>query len=354
MANMYNSLANIGARSQEILTPTNAEINNQEQYNDNNDNNEPFIYDGDTTYANGTGNRLLGIDTPEMSSAVALKTERLANAKESKVGSFASKATAGEAAKLEAQLSVLDSDGIDSEGTFVKKDIYGRDLVQNDAYKNKMIEKGYAVPTFFDDENDISSVESMNRAKEEKRGLWADPEYAKEMAGIVDKRILNSTGASNEVKNAAGYVTHQGNTTVDDYMDYAKEKDNSNWIDGVQAYAIRETAPIRALWSNLGDTEAAKNQIEYEKENADIMAGYDATTASLPERIRRAMSSGTENLANKVAGLAGETVETLGDGVRGIKNLDKAFVEKENARLAKYGENVSDFRADLIDTLNVD
>ena len=146
MANMYNSLANIGARSQEILTPTSAETN-QENFN-NVETDEPFIYDGDTTYANGKGSRMLGIDTPEMSSAVALKTERLAKAKESKVGSFASKATAGEAAKLEAQLSVLDDNGIDSEGTFVKKDIYGRDLVQNDAYKNRMIEKGYAVPTF--------------------------------------------------------------------------------------------------------------------------------------------------------------------------------------------------------------
>jgi hypothetical protein len=36
MANIYNSLANIGARSQEILSPNSAETNNQEQYNDNN------------------------------------------------------------------------------------------------------------------------------------------------------------------------------------------------------------------------------------------------------------------------------------------------------------------------------
>ena len=176
MANIYKSLANIGASMQ---APTDAETNQENFNNVNTD--EPFIYDGDTTYANGKGSRMLGIDTPEMSSAVALKTERLAKAKESKVGSFASKATAGEAAKLEAQLSVLDDNGIDSEGTFVKKDAYGRDIVQNEAYKNRMIEKGYAVPTFFGDENDVAWVDAMNKAKEEKRGLWADPEYAKEM-----------------------------------------------------------------------------------------------------------------------------------------------------------------------------
>ena len=62
------------------------------------------------------------------------------------------------------------------------EDTYGRDIVQNDAYKNRMIEKGYAVPTFFDGENDMASVDAMNKAKEEKRGLWADPEYAREMA----------------------------------------------------------------------------------------------------------------------------------------------------------------------------
>ena len=349
MANIYDTLIKLGSGLQQAELTDN-DINQTTQPNVETD--EPFIYDGDTTYANGKGSRMLGIDTPEMSSAVALKTERLAKARESKVGSFASKATAGEAAKLEAQLSVLDFDGIDSEGAFVKKDAYGRDLVQNDAYKNRMIEKGYAVPTFFGDENDASAVESMIEAKQAKRGLWADPEYAKEMQAVVDKRIINNDKASDEVRELGRFANYDGTLTKEDFLN--RDTSASSWVDGVQAYVMRETAPIRALWSNLGDVEAAKKQIEYEQENADIMVGYDPASSSLPERIRRAMSSGTEDLANKVAGLAGDGIESLGSGVRGIKNLDKEFVEKENARLAKYGESVSDFRANVVDTLGVD
>lgn len=348
MANIYKSLASIGANLQEIGTSTDTENNNQTQYNDTN---EPYIYDGDTTYSNGNGSRMLGVDTPEMSSAIARKAERLAKAKESKVGSFASKATAGEAAKLEAQLSVLDSNGIDGEGVVVKKDAFGRDIVQNDAYKNRMIEKGYAVPTFFDGENDMASVDAMNKAKEEKRGLWADPEYAKEMAGIVDKRILGSN-ASEDIKNAAEYAKYNGTLTRKDYMN--RDTGESGFIDGVQAYLTREIAPVKALWQNIGDVDAAKKQMEYEKANADTMVGYDADNAGLLERMRRATSSGTEDVANKVAGLVGEGIESIGEGLKGIKNLDEKFLENENKRLAKYGESTSEFRNNIIDTLKVD
>lgn len=348
MANIYKSLASIGANLQEIGTSTDTENNNQTQYNDTN---EPYIYDGDTTYSNGNGSRILGVDTPEMSSAIAMKVERLAKAKESKVGSFASKATAGEAAKMEAQLSVLDSNGIDGEGVVVKKDAFGRDIVQNDAYKNRMIEKGYAVPAFFDGENDMASVDAMNKAKEEKRGLWADPEYAKEMAGIVDKRILGSN-ASEDIKNAAEYAKYNGTLTREDYMN--RDTGESGFIDGVQAYLTREIAPVKALWQNMGDVDAAKKQMEYEKVNADTMVGYDADNAGLLERMRRAASSGTEDVANKVAGLVGEGIESIGEGLKGIKNLDEKFLENENKRLAKYGESTSEFRNNIIDTLKVD
>ena len=348
MANIYKSLASIGANLQEIGTSTDTENNNQTQYNDTN---EPYIYDGDTTYSNGNGSRMLGVDTPEMSSAIAMKAERLAKAKESKIGSFASKATAGEAAKMEAQLSVLDANGIDGDGTVVKKDAFGRDIVQNDAYKNRMIEKGYAVPTFFDGENDMASVDAMNKAKEEKRGLWADPEYAKEMAGLVDKRILGSN-ASEDIKNAAEYAKYNGTLTREDYMN--RDTGESGFIDGVQAYLTREIAPVKALWQNLGNVDAAKKQMEYEKANADTMVGYDAGNAGLLERMRRAASSGTEDVANKVAGLVGEGIESIGEGLRGIKNLDEKFLENENKRLAKYGENTSEFRNNIIDTLKVD
>lgn len=340
MANIYETLLNADITS---ATDTN---------NINTNNNVAKVYDGDTTYKNGVGYRALGIDTPEMNTDT--KVDTLASAKEKKLDRL--KPTAGELAKLEAELNPLN---YIPSGTNAGEDKYGRVLNQNEAYKNDMIHRGYAVPTFFSDENDISSVESMNRAKEAKRGLWADPEYAKEMAGIVDKRIMNSTGASNEVKNAAGYVTHQGNTTVDDYMDYAKVKDESNWIDALQAQASRVLSIpeyLVAQSERIFSPETAQDSIDrvkYQMENADILAGYNADEASLPNKLGRATMSGGMNVANKVAGLAGEGIESLGGAFHGIKNLDKEFVAKENARLAKYGEEVSDVRANILDTLQV-
>ena len=340
MANIYETLLNADTIS---ATDTN---------NINTNNNDTKIYDGDTTYKNGVGYRALGIDTPEMNTAD--KVDTLASAREQKLDRL--KPTAGDLAKLEAELNPLN---LLSEGTNTGTDKYGRVLNQNEGYKNEMIHHGYAVPTYFGEENDISSVESMNRAKEAKRGLWSDPEYAKEMAGIVDKRILNSTGASNEVKNAAGYVTHQGNTTVDDYMNYAKEKDESNWIDAVQAQASRVLSIpeyLVAQSERVFSPETAQdsiNRVAYQMENADILAGYNADEASLPNKLGRAAMSGGANVVNKVAGLAGEGIESLGGAFHGIKNLDKEFVAKENARLAKYGEEVSDTRANILDTLQV-
>ena len=340
MANIYETLLNADITS---ATDTN---------NINTNNNVAKVYDGDTTYQNGVGYRALGIDTPEMNTDT--KVDTLASAREKKLDRL--KPTAGELAKLEAELNPLN---YLPSGTNAGTDKYGRVLNQNEAYKNDMIHRGYAVPTYFGEENDISSVESMNRSKEAKRGLWSDPEYAKEMAGIVDKRILNSTGASNEVKNAAGYVTHQGNTTVDDYMDYAKVKDESNWIDALQAQASRVLSIpeyLVAQSERVFSPETAQdsiNRVAYQMENADILAGYNADEASLPNKLGRAAMSGSMNVANKVAGLAGEGIESLGGAFHGIKNLDKEFVAKENARLAKYGEEVSDTRANILDTLQV-
>ena len=340
MANIYETLLNADITS---ATDTN---------NINTNNNVAKVYDGDTTYKNGVGYRALGIDTPEMNTAN--KVDTLASAREQKLDRL--KPSAGDLAKLEAELNPLN---YIPSGTNAGVDTYGRVLNQNEAYKNDMIHRGYAVPTYFGDENDISSVESMNRAKEAKRGLWSDPEYTKEMADIVDKRIMNSTGASNEVKNAAGYVTHQGNTTVDDYMDYAKVKDDSNWIDALQAQASRVLSIpeyLVAQSERVFSPETAQdsiNRVAYQMENADILAGYNADEASLPNKLGRAAMSGGANVANKVAGLAGEGIESLGDAFHGIKNLDKEFVAKENARLAKYGEEVSDTRASILDTLQV-
>ena len=339
MANIYKSLANIGASMQ---APTDAETNQENFNNVNTDG--PFIYDGDTTYANGKGSRMLGIDTPEMSSAVALKTERLAKAKESKVGSFASKATAGEAAKLEAQLSVLDADGIDSEGTFVKKDAYGRDIVQNEAYKNRMIEKGYAVPTFFGDENDVASVDAMNKAKEEKRGLWADPEYAKEMAGIVDKRIVNSR-APEEVKNAAGYANYGGTLSREDYSEYAKNKSDSNWIDALQGHVSRLGAGVEYLAAQpmkLFDAEGAKaleKAAKYTSDNAEMLAGYDVEGNGTTSR---GWGEAVIDTPKQLLAGAGGVVK----GVGTLGGLITGDLEKDNNLLVKVGGYIADTMRD--------
>ena len=104
--------------------------NTQSEYNNNN--NEQKVYDADTVYQNGTGFRIEGIDAPEMPT-VDLKLERLEKARESKLGRFVSKATAGEAAKLEAELSILDESGIDNLDEVTGKDVYGRATVKNTA-----------------------------------------------------------------------------------------------------------------------------------------------------------------------------------------------------------------------------
>jgi len=280
--------------------PTQEELLNAVFVNTNNTpkqtNNSQYVYDADTLYQNGNGYRVEGIDAPEMPS-YALKQERIAKALKSKLGRFVSKATAGEAAKLEAELSTLNFNGIDSgfqetsfndnqlQPTYQEtpqsdsKGVYGRDILNNPAYQNELVAKGYAIPAF--DNQTPEGQALMLNAKKQKLGLWADPEYAAEMEAVANKR---------------------GTSTVEEIPEY-------NILRGVGS------------------------------------AGLD--------------------VAAKVGGLIGETIESAGEGigVDAVKNsgtaLQNAFTEFQRKQYGKeitgyVSRNVDELSAEIDDTIKKD
>lgn len=313
--------------------------------------NTPYIYDGDTSYDNGVGARALGIDTPEMLS----KAESLARAKNEKLSKF----SAGEVARFEAELNVGKYNL--GEGINSGKDTFGRNLIENNAYKKDMIERGFAVPTYFGGENDIESARLLEEAQREKRGLWANPEYTKEMQGIVAKR-MQGKDVPEEIRAVADYVTNKdklNSLTFDDFAEYAKEKGDSGFIDGLQAFAMRQAAVPLAFAKGIAEgdisTDALKRNTEYIQTNADYLAGNDVDDIGFAENTRRALGSSVENVANKASALLGEGIQSIGEGIVGIKNLDKDFLAKENARLGQYyGESVPEWRETLVDSLRVE
>lgn len=343
MANIYDTLTKLGSGLQQAELTADNNTNQNTQSNVKND----YIYDGDTTYKDGVGYRSLGIDTPEMDSAKELKLQRLAKAKESKVGMFASKATAGEAAKLEAELSVLNGDAsIENRDAVIGTDAFGRKLTQNEAYKKDMIARGYAVPTFFDESgNTIEEVNLMNEAKANKKGLWADPEYAKEMGSIVDKRILNNSKVDQNVKDAAEYAKYDGTLTKEDFM--GRGTGESGFVDGLQGTALKAYGLAQKgageLAGSLGQEELAKkldDRGNYLVSGADDFVGYKGNN-DLVNKIR-GFQAGTADVGNKIVSLIGEGLQSLGEA-------DAKFLGKEQERLDKNfsGEQISDWRKDL-------
>ena len=171
---------------------------------------DPYIYDADTVYTNGQGYRIEGIDAPEMPS-VETKAQRLAKARESKIGRFASPATAGEIATMEAYIGTLDKDTsvtkglgdtaisfddneaqpttIDYGSEYLdgdKKGAYGRTLVDNEEYQNKMVGEGYVLPAFDKTEE---SDQLLSDAIKGGKGLWGS--NPGEMAAVANKRGVN-------------------------------------------------------------------------------------------------------------------------------------------------------------------
>lgn len=251
--------------------------NTQSEYN----NNEQKIYDADTVYQDGIGFRIEGIDAPEMPT-VDLKLERLEKAKESKLGRLVSKATAGEAAKLEAELSILDGSGINNLNEVTGHDIYGRNTVKNTEYQNDMVARGYAVPAF--DNQTEEGVKLMEEAIANKLGLWADPEYAAEMEA---KRELRTPKGSTDVRfDTDGYLGNLvdavqyglGRTaasTADMAVDLATRgaKEVAQVVGGVteeQANKIIQQSAIKRLFNDKG------NFIGLDKYKEGKEYGYDS------------------------------------------------------------------------------
>jgi len=216
----------------ELLQQAFGETNTQDNTQNNTD---QYIYDADTVYQNGQGYRIAGIDAPEMPKT-ALKADRLNKARESKLGQYVSKATAGEAAKLEAEFSTLDFNGIDSgfqetsfndtQTTPTYQDTpkstgtghYGRPIIENTDYQNKMVADGYAIPAF--DNQTPEAQELMLQAKEQGKGLWADPAYRAEMEAVASKRGTNtemlnkSIGMDNSVIGRASNALAGAGSTI--------------------------------------------------------------------------------------------------------------------------------------------
>ena len=76
--------------------------------------------------------------------------------------------------------------------------------------------------------------------------------------------------------NAAEYAKYNGTLTREDYMN--RDTGESGFIDGVQAYLTREIAPVKALWQNIGDVDAAKKQMEVEAETDNIKSTSQSPT----------------------------------------------------------------------------
>lgn len=304
---------------------------------DNTQNNTgPYIYDADTIYQDGQGYRIAGIDAPEMSKA-ALKAERLNKARESKLGQYVSKATAGEAAKLEAEFSTLDFNGIDSgfqETSFNDTQTaptyqetpasdntgyYGRPIVENTAYQNKMVADGYAIPAF--DNQTPEAQEIMLQAKEQGKGLWADPAYRAEMEVVASKRgtdtvrpiedynVLRGVGsASLNVGAKAGSLVGEGIESFGELIGVdaieksgtavqqaATEFMQSGFADKMTGY---NSVNVQELSKEIEDTIEKDGYLAAIGNALTDVRSLEVLASSVPEMIALAASVGTMAVAN--------------------------------------------------------
>ena len=142
----------------------------------------------------------------------------------------------------------------------------------------------------------------------------------------------------------------------------AKEKmKDSNAIDAWQAAGYRAWSLPMAITKTISEGDISYqnlvNNIAAFQRYADLNAGYDTSKMSEAHKMARASMAGTLDLVNKGVGLFGRGVEAVGDSLEGIKNLEKKFIEKEKARLAKYYPDeagVSSTREHLIDYVPLD
>lgn len=259
MANYYEQIVNEAYEPNRLDTILNT--TQQSQNNSTNVNNEKRVYDADTVYSGSDGYRIQGIDAPEMPSQ-EVKLDRLLKAKEAKLEMFVSKATAGEAAKMEAQLSTLNENGIDNISSVQGKDYYGRNLTSNPEYQNDLVKRGYAVAAF--DNRTAEANQLMEEARANKRGLWADPEYAKEMEAVRAKRNpelvteKDNDGYFGNLVDAAQYgigrtVASTADTVVDAVTRGSKELAELGGVTEKQSNEIIQESALKNLFNSNGD-----------------------------------------------------------------------------------------------------
>jgi len=334
-------------------------------------NTDTYIYDADTVYQDGQGYRIAGIDAPEMPKA-ALKADRLSKARESKLGRHVSKATAGEAAKLEAEFSTLDFSGIDGGFQETHFDdtkqqpvyqntpeastvgVHGRDVIENKAYQNKMVSDGYAIPAF--DNQTPEAQELMLQAKEQGKGLWADPEYAAEMESVASKRGTETVRPVEDYNTLRGVGSASFNVGVKVGSLVGEGIESLGQLIGVEDVEKSGTAIQQAatefLQSGFADKITGYNAVnvqELSKEIEDTIEtdGYmsalgkavtdvrslEVLAGSLPEMVALAASVGTMAVAN-----VNNNINIAESKLK--RKLTKFLVSKVRKQLMKFIKNL--------------
>lgn len=302
-----------------------------------NNNQSTITYDADTPYVEGTGYRLNKIDAPELDSAKQLKASRLAAAKKSKLGRHVSLATAGERAKLEAQLLEVEDKSINPlaglgaqqvsfDDTQVAPEVvdlgsegllgYSRDiqfdasgkrvLNSNQGAAEELVRRGYAVPY---NQQDESLNQLFQEAQSEGRGLF-NPVSGdiNAIADTADKRGADVTVDRPLVSDVAGSTLNQED------LANVEDPSESNFIDAAQAGTaglygkVQEGAGELLKWTgkNLGEqfdqesvsgfrTSVANSlkragtfltkRGEYIKENANEYFGYDDSGSKMAKNV---------------------------------------------------------------------
>lgn len=180
------------------------------------------------------------------------------------------------------------------------------------------------------------------------------PERQNELKADFDRYVRLPQAQSKDTK---GFAEAPESITYKDYMQFEKEKRDSNFLDSLEADGNRIAAiaaqyglaPALKLFGNEDKAKEVEEKAAYDLENADYLAGYNPEDMGTLTKLQRATRSGATALGNKLVSGIGYGVETVGSALEGLAELDKDFVAKENKRLSKIGEAVSETRTAISD-----
>lgn len=171
------------------------------------------------------------------------------------------------------------------------------------------------------------------------------PERQNELKADFDRYVRLPQAQSKDTK---VFAEAPESITYKDYMQFDKEKGDSNFLDSLEADGNRIAAlaaqyglaPALRLFGNGEKAKEIEERAAYDLENADYLAGHNPDDMNAITKLQRATRSGSAALVNKLVSGAGYGVETVGNALEGLAELDKDFIAKENKRLAKIGETV--------------